>query len=285
MNIQKYWFELQEFFPWLIAGVTLLVGGLAVEAIVNTSIPGNWRIVYLLAFIIMVCILYLQRRAFYLPRTRYLSNEQAERRKSIILFLSNIDEKFEKTQGIPPGLQLSSDIDIDIAHIEEHKQKIKWAWEMPLRAIRHHGDKLETLALICSKKSILQVNLFLRICMNYEKMKGVMFNVLCDNDGTLQLIDARSIGDYTEIKGFDFESFDQLSNATWKLIQELKKKGYSEKDIMIDVTGGQKPTSIVGASITFNRNIKAQYVQTNPPWDVLSYDVILGSPDTSGLGI
>ncbi|MBZ0108767.1 MAG: hypothetical protein K8F52_08850 [Candidatus Scalindua rubra] len=54
---------------------------------------------------------------------------------------------------------------------------------------------------------------------------------------------------------------------------------------MIDITSGQKPTSIVGASMTFNREIKAQYVSTNQPWDVLSYDVLLTSSETRDFGL
>ncbi len=53
---------------------------------------------------------------------------------------------------------------------------------------------------------------------------------------------------------------------------------------MIDFTGGQKVTSVVAASLTFNRRIKAQYVQTNPPWQVVSYDVIHGFANPGGLG-
>jgi len=53
---------------------------------------------------------------------------------------------------------------------------------------------------------------------------------------------------------------------------------------MIDFTSGQKPTSIVAATLTFNRKIKAQYVQTNDPWRVLSYDVVYATTDTTGLG-
>ena len=69
------------------------------------------------------------------------------------------------------------------------------------------------------------------------------------------------------------------------LLREFRSKEYAEKDIMIDITGGQKPTSIVGAAMTFNLKIKAQYVQTNKPWGVRSYDVVLSPSKTKGLGI
>jgi hypothetical protein len=38
-----------------------------------------------------------------------------------------------------------------------------------------------------------------------------------------------------------------------------------EDDIVIDFTGGQKPTSVAAVAITFNRKVRAQYVDTNHP--------------------
>jgi hypothetical protein len=84
--------------------------------------------------------------------------------------------------------------------------------------------------------------------------------------------------------GWEFERFDDLSRAVLHLIREYKRQNVSEHQIMIDFTGGQKVTSVVAASVTFNRKIKAQYVQTNPPHEVVSYDILLGSAETGGLG-
>ncbi|WP_169703386.1 hypothetical protein [Candidatus Kuenenia stuttgartiensis] len=84
-------------------------------------------------------------------------------------------------------------------------------------------------------------------------------------------------------QGFDFEEFDRLSHALWFLLSEFKKNKYKEEEIMIDITGGQKPTSVIGASMTFNLKIKLQYVQTNLPWHVVSYDVLLSSADSGEL--
>jgi sigma54-dependent transcription regulator len=83
----------------------------------------------------------------------------------------------------------------------------------------------------------------------------------------------------------NFESFDELSKAMWMLIRKYLKDNQPEKDIMIDFTGGQKVTSVVAAAVTFNRKIKAQYVQTKSPWDVLSFDVIHASSDTGSFGL
>ena len=85
--------------------------------------------------------------------------------------------------------------------------------------------------------------------------------------------------------GWDFERFDDLSRAVLHLVRAFKPQRVSDDQIMIDFTGGQKVTGVVAAAVTFNRTIKAQYVQTNHPYDVISYDILMGSPETGGLGM
>ena len=90
--------------------------------------------------------------------------------------------------------------------------------------------------------------------------------------------------EFSDFQGLDFESFDKLTEAFVYLLK-LKRFKNAEENIMIDITGGQKPTSIVGAAITFNKKIKAQYIQTSGENRALSYDVILASSHTGGFGL
>jgi hypothetical protein len=53
---------------------------------------------------------------------------------------------------------------------------------------------------------------------------------------------------------------------------------FQEDEIMIDFTGGQKVTSVVAAYISANSKVKAQYVQTNDPWQVKSYHMKYREP-------
>jgi hypothetical protein len=64
---------------------------------------------------------------------------------------------------------------------------------------------------------------------------------------------------------------------TETLIDEMTSQGRNpEHDIAIDITGGQKTSSVVGAALTINRHIVSQYVQTNDPHQVVAYDLIAG---------
>lgn len=69
-----------------------------------------------------------------------------------------------------------------------------------------------------------------------------------------------------------------LSGLGLKLREYEVEEKISEEDIIIDVTGGQKTTSIAGALVTLNSQVTFQYVQTNEPYNVVAYDVVIQSP-------
>ncbi|GAX62156.1 hypothetical protein SCALIN_C28_0360 [Candidatus Scalindua japonica] len=286
-----------ELVPWATMALTVLGSHFAADAVMETV--AEWshgsetavfitKICYLVFFIGMVYLLIRQKDNIFHPRTRYISNEEAEEREHLVLFLSNLPKDLEESDGVPDNLQLSQNIDKDLEKIEKLKKgalPLRWAWEMPLRAIQHHQKKLKTLTLVCSKESISQVNLFAKIFERYRFNNLDKIYLLAQKQGKPLLVDMFSEKDIADLNGFNFQSFDELSQAMWFLMRKFRKYKYSESQIMIDITSGQKPTSIVGASMTFNRVIKAQYVSTNQPWDVLSYDVLLTSSEPREFGL
>ena len=293
---------LRRWYPWGIASLVVLSSNWAATVLFDAMnlwmkgepwIPPGSRLLFVIIFAVSVCLLYRQRGAFFRPHTRRLSNEPAEPRKHLVIFLSSLPRDLERWKCVPRGLDLSHDLDGDLLAMEELKQgkpPVRWPWEMPLRAIRHHSrdGTLETVILICSRQSILQSGFFLDVCRRYQSLGNVTFSLLAQQDGATRLISPLP-GPGTEtpvtLDGWDFESFDELSRALWFLLRELEKRKIADREVMIDFTGGQKVTSVVAAAMTFNREMKAQYVQTNPRHDVLSYDVVLASSDTSGIGI
>lgn len=302
-TVEKYWLKLLELIPWFIAALTAIGANLAAYSVsetVNLWSVGEIGAIspelsgYVLFFFIMVSILYRQRNIFFRPRTRYMPENEAEKRKHIILFLSNLPKELEKSEGIPIWLQLTNNIYEDLKRIEELKEKkpsLRWQWEMPIRGIMHHVGKtkeakvLKSVTLICSGESLSQAHLFINICKRYKQLSTIVFHILAQKDGQTELIDYHAQENIKFLQGYDFEAFDKLSHAIWIMFREFKERKYHDHETMIDITSGQKPNSIVGAAMTFNRKIKAQYVQTNPPWNVISYDVILASYDTGKLGL
>lgn len=305
---------LKEFSSWFWAAIAILSANLASNVIweaFNIWAGGEkyniscWGVIlhvsFCILFVSLVVKLYRNRNKFFPPRTRRFANKEAEKRKHLFLFLSTIPPEIEETNGIPDKLKLpfrniAEDLEI-MKKAKEPKEpkenEIKWNWEMPLRAINHHLKMpLETITLICSEKSLKQAHLFLNICRKYNELNNISFYILLQKKCKLKHLDVAFIDhandfkyeEFSDFQGLDFESFDKLTEAFVYLLK-LKMFKNSEKDIMIDITGGQKPTSIVGAAITFNKKIKAQYIQTNAENRVLSYDVILASSHTGGFGL
>lgn len=293
--------KFKEILPWLVAAVTVLSANWAASAVwesLTAVVEGGHKgvevnIVRTLTvgfFFLMVYLFYRQRKAFFRPRTRHMMMEPADPRKHQILFLStsNLPLVDDENRIHPEGIELSSNLADDIKQLESLKDgspRIFWTWEMPLRALLHHSQVLQSVTLVCSPQSILQACAFVDICRQYDLLANSSFSLLASYKGIVRVVpidDAQKLEAYG---GFSFESFDELSHAFWILLEDFKKKGCPEKEIMVDITGGQKPASVVGAVMTFNREIKAQYVQTNRPWEVITYDVIQGSSDTGQLGL
>lgn len=312
--IKLNWQKFSEVLPWIVAACTVLSANWAADAFMGTfSVWSSGtigcfslaRFIYIILFTIFAICFYYQRDAFFRPRTRYFSNEDAEKRKHLILFLSSLDTtRSNFVDGLPEGLELhfdniTEDLEIMKKAKESKVNRVKWSWEMPLRAINHHLKKpLETITLICSEKSLCsegsldQAHLFLNICRKYKELNNIRFYLLLQKKCEPKHLDVAFINrandfkskEFIDFQGLNFESFDKLTDAFVYLLG-LKSFKNVEEDIMIDITGGQKPTSIVGAAITFNKKIKAQYIQTSDQNRALSYDVILASSHTEGFGL
>jgi hypothetical protein len=285
--------KLGEWAPWIAAVGVLLGGHWAADALregFEIWIRGEEvtfsfvNFVYIVFFFVVVVWFYRVRHTILQPRTRFLHDREIpEKREHLVLFLSELDlTKGRYSDGVPEGATLSGDLDIDIAALEAHKKSNPhWRWEMPLRAIRHHMGRLKTIVLVCSPESIKQVHWFRQLLGRYSTLANVSVWVLSKENGKPTLIDCPTTP--LSSGGLSFDSFDELSSGMRYILRRYGQRRVSEDEIMIDFTGGPKVTSVVAAAITFNRNIKAQYVQTNPPWNVVSYDILLGSVEAGGL--
>lgn len=74
-----------------------------------------------------------------------------------------------------------------------------------------------------------------------------------------------------------FEDFDGVVEAVRSILRG-SLRNVPREQIVLDVTGGQKVTSIAGAALTMNNELCFQYVQTNPPFATRLYDVIRDEP-------
>lgn len=215
-------------------------------------------IVSTIIFVISVIWLYHYRKYFLAVRT--LEQVQTRPHGVLIVFVSSsnppVSGDFNDSIIVNGNsVTLTGDIEKDIQELKNYK----WNWLQMLRALRPHKEKLKLIYLIGSSGrngSFEQLDMVEKFFSRYFP------NVI--------------IKRYNN--GLDFEDIEEMIDTLRNLIRTLKKEGNDEKDIIIDITGGQKTASIAGAVATLNSNIKFQYVQTREPYDVISYNVDIQSP-------
>ncbi|MFA7061722.1 MAG: hypothetical protein WC156_13005 [Pedobacter sp.] len=150
----------------------------------------------------------------------------------------------------------------------------KLNWQQLLRCLLPHTHSLDALFVIGSKdaeefdtktnKKTTRYGSFVAI----DSVQRIV-NQYCTRNPKLLRFDTP----------VDFEDFTNLQAAIIEGLNLMRRDyGIEEEDIIIDVTGGQKTTSIAGAAVTLNRRVAFQYVQTNPPFEVWEYDLAMRSP-------
>jgi hypothetical protein len=284
------------FKPWVAAGCVVLLASwtgseckAAFGTLIHTgTVEGATLAALVIAgvlFMLAVIWLYRIRKLLLYPHTRLLRNESPPQREHLILFLSNLPNDPEYVNGVPGWVQLTGDLDHDLNILAGHKKaNRRWSWEMPLRGIKHHLGTLKTVTLICSAESVRQVHWFGQLLKEKyaTPLANVAVKLLVKTSGRPVLIGCPVAP--REEGGWEFEKFDDLSQAMLSLLRAFRQQEIGDEQMMVDFTGGQKVTSVVAASVTFNRQIKAQYVQTNEPYGVIGYDVLLTSTETPGMG-
>ncbi|OWK41132.1 hypothetical protein [Fimbriiglobus ruber] len=212
----------------------------------------------------------------------------------VVLFLSNLNTAHGRFDaGVPDGLSLSGDLDADLRELVRRKNPkdlrhgeaaVRWPWEMSLRGLFQHRGALRSVTLVCSRESLVQAHWFARLLTDRY---AAAFPHLLNPDHVRLLVRAgRSValsacpttgegcaGD-PAVMAWDFEDYDELYGGLVAMMDQFAREGTRDTDVMVDVTGGQKPNSVVGALLTVNRRAKFQYVQTNTPNEVIAYDLM-----------
>ena len=215
--------------------------------------------------------LYRLRHAF--TNIQSLSQHECDPHKSLILLVSTPDSKIRLDNDSrkllfsdETEIQLTDDLGKDIDKLDKllrEKPSYKWNWQQQMRAIKPH--------IVDSRKQLLRLHLIgstgdggslehLDSCKKW--LKGYLPGVNITKDKS----------------GVDFNDFNAVVQHVQKIIDEQKKEGkgkekLTDKDIVIDVTGGTSMASIAAASTTLNTRVTFQYVQTSPPREVHAYDV------------
>ncbi len=141
-------------------------------------------------------------------------------------------------------------------HIERLKQADwtvldaeRFSWKPVQRGMEAHRQRLKTVWVVCSPESSAQYEWF--EAMFQELYPEVSFS-------------RRNVG--------SFEGISDITDVLEGIFSDLPKE-MDESDVVIDITSGQKPASIAGMMVSLvNANRQVQYVQTNTPFAVKTYD-------------
>ena len=154
-------------------------------------------------------------------------------------------------------------LDKDIVTMQRIGDRLiwRWNWLQLLRGVRPHAEMVERVRLAGSsgeRGSFKHLELCEKLLRRYLPDKTIITR---------------------HPRKVDFEDFNGLARELRDIVTEEKKVGMTDEDIIIDITGGQKTTSIAGSSITFTTRVTFQYVSTQPPrYEVYAYDVVHQAP-------
>jgi len=172
----------------------------------------------------------------YLPARVLRYQENFVPRKAMIAMLSdctNLGEaggRFTVSDAKKGPVTLSGDLDTDT---DARSALPRWTWQQTLRAARANRPTLERIVLAGSKDASgtpEQTGLCRRFLTAY--FPGVHIEA---TDRTPP-----------------FEDIEEIMDMLRHAIRQLNDAGYADRDIIIDCTGGQKPTSIAAALVTLD---------------------------------
>lgn len=279
---------LQRRLPWVLGVVVILSGNWTASVLDalfrGTENNGVLSLAEVAAFVIAVLWLYRIRNTLGGARTRSGRSEPAQHRPHLVLFLSALDRNAVTDEGVPKGFQWSGEPDDVLRHLESHKRQPgnrPWPWEQTLRAMRHHSTKgvLRSVTLVCSRESLPESGKLKRLAAGFTEFQNLQWRFLLPRGKGGEIRDFN--GEPPAVAGWDFEDFDGLTQGFRDLFRDFRKRlGARDWEIMVDFTSGPKVVSVVAATATFDLDVKAEYVQTNPPYGVISYDVVVDRSET-----
>ncbi|RUM42703.1 MAG: hypothetical protein DSY35_04920 [Desulfurobacterium sp.] len=178
--------------------------------------------------------------------------KRPEKKKVLILFLSPV-------RGREEDLALLKELSFQAVDSSPFR-----SWEMPLRAVAYHAERLEKLIVLTSPQSSQQFPLFKKLLTSFFK----------ENLRLLPILERAE-----EVRVNDFEDIEEVFGALNAIYKRLVREGYKDKEVILDVTGGQKTVSIAGAFMTLYRGREFQYISTNDKESIKSYDVEFAPED------
>lgn len=200
-----------------------------------------------------------------------VDDSSAQKAACLILFLSPMN----KDRAHILSLLDSTDSESRLAAL---RSTMQGSWRMPLEAIHVHAGRLKQIAVITSADSVGKEDGTWR---EFETFKRLVHRLLGNDqvavfDASKQVAGANAKGGEAEatarMNGVDFEDAAMLTSLVHDVYQIFYRLEYKDRDIMVDITGGQKVPTIAGAAVALAEGRRFQYVSTRD-YKVRHYNV------------
>jgi len=234
----------------------------------GTSNEDLFRCFYLLfgvaVFFAAAAWLFTNRERIFRTRLRFKTVDK--KAKVLAIFLSPTPSTPVLTDGTWSIIKSKDDTYTFSGNLTEDVANLKfyWNWHPLLRGLIPHQETLERVYLINSSGGK-------NSSKSFGKPAAEFLGIFL---GKVEIL----YEDYT----VDFEDFQKVTDLLDRIILEEHRRGVREHDIVVDVTGGMKPSSIAGAVVTNTTDVVFQYVQTDPADGTepkaLFYDIIHHAP-------
>ncbi len=243
---------------WFADGLYSVVEGLA-RWLVLANPPG-WQLRVHLAptlCFLMLLLWILGRARGWRERLRFrvVAERPPRPAKAMILFLSTFRPdlrdatlaSYEKVEGALAD--------------PEVRQQIEQAWRMPIEALANHQDSLIQLVLVTSPGEDGSHRLL-------PQFLGLLGRLWPEHGLIIQTVDEF----FPELdKGVDFLDLERQVQVVDTMLRTLVEDGLRPEDIIIDVTGGTKLSTVAGQSVALAEGRRFQYVFTTG-YEVVAYE-------------
>lgn len=240
------------------------------ESIRNT--PGI-KLVFALVLLAGLCAtaywLHRSRSAWGAPARLLDQRPGGEPRKVLVVGLSKPSKEIKGFDlGKDASIILYKDATGDLLKIHSlddalenmQQDEVRHNWQQSLRAVNHHAkEQLKLLVVVPSSGNdgSGQHTEQFKAWMNHYKHTGRWKNF-----------------DVETVTAANYEHFKELQDSYIAAIRLAEKMGFKESDVVIDVTAGQKTTSIAAAMVTLTTEADFQYIQTAKPFEPITYSVV-----------
>ena len=243
-----------------------------------------------------IYLFYQILRVLVKPYNSINEDDEFPQKKHLIIFLSSINDDFRKGWNkLPEKIDFKSQT---LTKIIEYINKsfTRHPWEMTLIAIEHHiktnnkSGKLKQLTIIASSNkgydgppSIEQVKYFIEILktyLDYHNLK-VDIKIAKKDSNSVRLVDTKNINInnfYKSCFGINFGSVEETNEAMKQILENKTTNKFTHSETVIDITSGQKSSTVAGILAATSLDVCNQYVDTNDTSKVKGYNFMYQDP-------